>query len=236
MASRAPTIAIVPMKGHSARVPKKNLKPMCGRPLYHWITKTLLAAEGIDEVVIETDADEIEADVAASFPGMRVLRRPTHLHGDDTPMNAVLDNAMRQLAADGAGEGATFVQSHSTNPLLKAASVEEALAAYRAPGEHDSLFAVTRWQTRFFWADGRPVNHNPDELLPTQDLPPLYEENSNLYIFTRPSFDKRGHRIGTTPKMYEMDYIEAVDIDEIQHFDLAEALLEKAIARGEVQP
>ncbi len=226
-----PVVAIVPMKGHSARVPKKNLRPMCGRPLYHWITKTLLAAKGVDRVVIETDSDEIEADVAASFPDITVLRRPVHLHGDDTPMNAVLDNAMRQLPQD-----AIFLQSHSTNPLLKVATVEKALADYLADGDHDSLFAVTRWQTRFFWADGRPVNHNPDELLPTQDLPPLYEENSNLYIFTRDSFDKRGHRIGTAPKMYEMEYIEAVDIDEIQHFDLAEALLERAIARGEVTP
>nr|ADI18714.1 cmp-n-acetylneuraminic acid synthetase [uncultured Rhizobiales bacterium HF4000_32B18] len=229
----APVIAIVPMKGHSARVPKKNLKPMCGRPLYHWITRTLLAADGVDRVVIETDADEIEADVAASFPQIEVLRRPVHLHGDDVPMNAVLDDAMRQLEAR-LETGAVFLQSHSTNPLLKSATVAAALARYLAPGDHDSLFAVTRWQTRFFWADGRPVNHNPDELLPTQDLPPLYEENSNLYVFTRESFDKRGHRIGTAPKMYEMEYIEAVDIDEIQHFDLAEALLERAIARGEV--
>lgn len=230
-----PTIAIVPMKGHSARVPKKNLKPMCGRPLYHWITRTLMAAEGVDRVVIETDSDEIEADVRASFPEIQVLRRPVHLHGDDVPMNSVLDNAMAELSAATPG-GAVFLQSHSTNPLLKAATVAEALADYRAPGGHDSLFAVTRWQTRFFWDDGRPVNHNPDELLPTQDLPPLFEENSNLYIFTRESFDRRGHRIGTAPKMYQMEYIEAVDIDEIQHFDLAEALLERAIARGEVTP
>ena len=225
--SALPVIAIVPMKGHSARVPKKNLKPLCGRPLYHWITKTLLAAGAVDEVVVETDADEIEADVRENFPGLRVLRRPAHLHGDDVPMNHVIDNAMRQLPA------AVFLQSHSTNPLLKAATVDAAVAAYRAAGDDDSLFAVTRWQTRFFWADGRPVNHNPDELLPTQDLPPLYEENSNIYIFTRHSFDKRGHRIGTAPKMFEMDYVEAVDIDEIQHFELAEGLMERALARGE---
>ncbi|WP_075223263.1 acylneuraminate cytidylyltransferase family protein [Acuticoccus yangtzensis] len=223
------TIAIVPMKGHSARVPRKNLKPMCGRPLYHWITRTLMAVNGIDRVVIETDADEIAADVATHFPDLQVLRRPERLHGDEVPMNAILDNAMAQLEP-----GATFVQSHSTNPLLKPATVEKGLADYRAPGDHDSLFAVTRWQTRFFWSDGRPVNHNPDELLPTQDLPPLLEENSNLYVFTKKSFDKRHHRIGTAPKMLMMDYIEAVDIDEIQHFDLAEALLEKAIQRGEV--
>ena len=114
------TIAIVPMKGHSARVPRKNLKPMCGRPLYHWITRTLMAVNGIDRVVIETDADEIAADVATHFPDLQVLRRPERLHGDEVPMNAILDNAMAQLEP-----GATFVQSHSTNPLLKPATVEK---------------------------------------------------------------------------------------------------------------
>lgn len=221
-----PVIAIVPMKGHSARVPRKNLKPMCGRPLYHWIVRTLLDAQTVSRVVVETDADEIEADVAASFPDVTVLRRPVHLHGDDVPMNAVIDNAMRQLPE------AVFLQSHSTNPLLRSATVDRAVAAYRGTGGHDSLFAVTRWQTRFFWADGKPVNHNPNELIPTQDLPPLYEENSNIYIFTRGSFDLRGHRIGENPYLFEMEYMEAVDIDEMQHFHLAEALMSRQSPGG----
>ena len=221
-----PVIAIVPMKGHSSRVPRKNLKPMCGCPLYHWIVKSLIGAETISRVVVETDADEIEADVKNSFPDVRVLRRPEHLHGDEVPMNDVIDNAMRQLPE------AVFLQSHSTNPLLRPKTVDRAVARYREAGDHDSLFAVTRWQTRFFWADGKPVNHNPEELIPTQDLPPLYEENSNIYIFTRDSFDTRKHRIGAKPILFEMEYLEAVDIDEMQHFHLAEALLTSMI-KGE---
>ena len=118
-----------------------------------------------------------------------------------------------------------YLQSHSTNPLLRSSTIDRAVDKFLTPGDHDSLFAVNVWRTRFFWTDGRPVNHNPDELLPTQDLPPLLEENSNIYIFTKESFAKRNHRIGKKPMMFEMEYAEAIDIDEMSHFKLADALM-----------
>jgi CMP-N-acetylneuraminic acid synthetase len=90
---------------------------------------------------------------------------------------------------------------------------------------------VTRLQTRLYWEDGSPLNHNPAELLRTQDLPPVFEENSNIYIFSRASFDHAGRmRIGKTPLMFEMDRLEAVDIDEEADFRVAEALF--SLRRG----
>jgi len=90
-------------------------------------------------------------------------------------------------------------------------------------GEYDSLFSVTQLHTRLYWHNGAPVNHNPEELLRTQDLPPLYEENSNFYIFSKASFKaSSNNRIGLKPGMFTMDKIEAMDIDEEQDFQLAE--------------
>lgn len=218
--------ALLPMKGHSARVPRKNLRPMCGRPLYHWVSLALQKAKGVERVVVETDSGEIEQDVRRNFPAFSVLRRPVHLQGDEVPMNAVLENAMRQIG------DAIYLQTHSTNPLLTSESIDRAIELHAEPGKHDSLFAVTVWRTRFFWGDGRPVNHNPDELIPTQDLPALMEENSNIYIFTPASFALRNHRIGKSPRLFEMEYREALDIDEMHHFDMAEALMERRLAAG----
>ena len=91
--------------------------------------------------------------------------------------------------------------------------------------DYDSLFSVTKWQTRLYWDADRPINHNPHELLRTQDLPPVYEENSNIYIFSKSSFRKAGEqRIGLKAQMFEINKIEAIDIDEEADFIMAERL------------
>ena len=117
-----------------------------------------------------------------------------------------------------------YLQTHTTNPLLRPETIDAALDRMEHDaGEHDSLFSVTRWQTRLYGADGTPINHDPDVLLRTQDLPPVYEENSNLYLFTAAQI-AAGRRIGKRPILFEIDPLEAVDIDEEADFVLAEAL------------
>jgi N-acylneuraminate cytidylyltransferase len=217
--------AIVPMKGHSARVPNKNIRPLCGRPLYHWIVKALLETPEIERVVVETDADHIAADAARNFP-VAILRRPKALEGDEVAMNRLIEFHMSQLKAP------VYLQTHSTNPLLTPPTISAAIGAYRAPGDHDSLFSVTALRTRLFRADGSALNHNPDELIPTQDLPPVFEENSNIYMFTEESFHKRGHRIGLKPLLFPIAREEAVDIDEMMDFRFAESLMEERLARA----
>lgn len=224
--SAAPVTAIVPMKGHSARVPGKNIRPLCGRPLFHWIVDTLLKVPEIGRVVVETDADHIAADAAAHFP-VTVLRRPARLLGDDVPMNDLIAFHMAALGDP------VYLQTHSTNPLVKAQTISAAIAAYRAPGAHDSLFSVTPLRTRLFRPDGSALNHDPDELIPTQNLPPVMEENSCLYVFTPESFSKRRHRIGRSPLLFPMDRLEAVDIDEESDFLFAEFLMGRRLAAHE---
>ena len=89
----------------------------------------------------------------------------------------------------------------------------------------DSLFGATKVQTRFYDKDANPINHNPEELLRTQDLEPLYEENSNFYIFSKESFkNSNKKRIGIKPQIFEVNKLEAIDIDEPEDFILAELL------------
>lgn len=216
--------AIVPMKGHSARVPNKNIRPMCGRPLFHWILRALLDVREIERVVVETDSDHIAEDAIANFP-VTILRRPRELEGDEVPMNKLIEFHMSVLKAP------VYLQTHSTNPLLTPDSISRAIRAYRRKGDHDSLFSVTELKTRLFWPDGRAMNHDPNELIPTQDLPPVYEENSNIYIFTEESFRKRSHRIGLRPLMFPVHRGEAVDIDELIDFHFAESLMQDRIGR-----
>lgn len=220
--------AIVPMKGHSQRVPRKNLRPLAGRPLFHWIVLALEAAACVARVVVETDSDEIERSARQAFPGTTILRRPPSLLGDEVSMNALLDWHLTQL------DGEHFVQTHATNPLITAQTIDRAAAAFCAAKGHDSLFTVNRLQTRLYDASGTPVNHDPAVLVQTQDLPPLYEENSCLYFFTRSSFEHARRRIGRTPMMFETPALESVDIDDEHHFVLAEHLMTRRLERQEV--
>lgn len=210
-------IALLPMKGNSERVPNKNLKDFNGKPLFHHVLQSLQNCELIDEVIINTDSDKI-ANSAASFSKVKIHQRPEAICGDFVSMNDVIANDLEN------SDGDIYLQTHSTNPLLKADTITKAIEEFKG-SDNDSLFSVTKLQTRLYWKDGKPVNHNPEELLRTQDLPPLFEENSNIFIFTKQSFAKaENKRIGLNPMMFEMDKLEAIDIDEPQDFIMAEAI------------
>ena len=217
--------AIVPMRHSSERVPGKNYRVLGDRPLYHHVVGMLLQVPEIDEVVIDTDSDLIMNDARVAFPAVRLLERPENLRAGEIPMNDVLLNTVRQLDAD------LFLQTHSTNPFLRAETVSAALRQLMASTEHDSLFTVTRIQARLWTAEGTPLNHDPSVLLRTQDLAPVYLENSCGYVFTREVLESRGNRIGVNPLMFEIDPSEAVDIDEERDFVLAEQLVAAGAAQ-----
>lgn len=213
-------IALLPMKEHSQRVPNKNIRDFCGCPLYHRVLSSLLESRHIEEVVINTDSKFIADDVNKHFQRVKVINRPKHLCGDFVSMNDIIDYDILKVS------GEHFLQTHSTNPLLSTETIDRAIEKYfDSLNELDSLFSVTRLQTRLYWKDGESINHNPKELLRTQDLEPVFEENSNFYIFSKSSFYNNGKkRIGKLPLMFEVDKLEAIDIDEESDFRIAEAL------------
>ena len=214
-------VAILPMKATSERVPNKNMRDFNGAPLYHAVMKSLLASKYVEKVVINTDSEVIAKDAKEHFGDkVMIINRPESIQGGDVSMNIIIDYDLQRL------EGEHFLQTHSTNPLLRPETIDKAIETYfDSLDEHDSVFGVTKVQTRFYDKNAQPVNHNPQELLRTQDLEPLYEENSNFYIFSKNSFEKSGKkRIGVKPKIFEVNKLEAVDIDEPEDFVLAELL------------
>jgi CMP-N-acetylneuraminic acid synthetase len=212
-------VALLPMRHDSERVKGKNYRPLAGRPLYHHIVETLIACPRICEVVIDTDSDLIAADAQDAFADVRIIMRPDHIRGGEVDMNVVLRNDVAQVPAD------LYVQTHSTNPLLRVETVTDAIDAYLANRDrHDSLFTVTALQTRLYSADGEALNHDPAVLLRTQDLAPVMEENSCLYVFTAQTLRESGARIGATPLLFAIDREEAWDIDEEIDWKIVEAL------------
>jgi CMP-N-acetylneuraminic acid synthetase len=217
-------VALVPMKEHSERVPGKNTRPFAGRPLFHHILDTLERTYAVDQVVVDTDSPQVAADASNRFSKVRILDRPARLRGDLVSMNDIIAYDLSQVPAD------IYVQTHATNPLLRSETIVEGLHRFIHSEDHDSLFSVNRLQTRLYTSTGNPINHDPEKLIRTQDLPPIFEENSVLYVFTKPSFEVHHRRIGDKPLLFETDRIESIDIDDEFTFRLAEMLA--GYARG----
>lgn len=214
-------IALLPMKGNSERVPKKNLKSFNGTPLYQIILNKLLESKIIDEIIVNTDCPNITESIQSNYKQKVLVRnRPESIRGDFVSMNKIIEDDLNN------SEGEIYIQTHSTNPLLEVRSIDRALKKMLEIGtSNDSIFSVTKIQTRFYDINGKAINHNPQELVRTQDLAPIFEENSCFYIFTRDSFKQSGgKRIGLKPLMFEVDKIEAIDIDNIEDFIIAEAV------------
>jgi len=213
-------VALVPMRHHSVRVPGKNYRLFNGKPLFHYILQTLLTCKSVDKVLVDTDSQEIVEGIRSTFPSVGVIKRPEYLCGDSIPMNEILMHDINQT------DGELFLQTHSTNPLLKVESIEiainELISKYP---QYDSLFSVTEHHARFWDPITRPINHNPQILLRTQDLPPIYEENSCIYIFNRKTLQINHNRIGSRPLMFLTNPLESWDIDEESDFIIAEQLM-----------
>lgn len=212
--------ALLPMKGHSERVPNKNMRLFAGRPLYHRVASILQTSSRIDAIVIDTDSHQIAENAKQHFSKVIIVNRPLEISGDMVSINKIIQHDLDFT------QGEHFLQTHSTNPLLSLDTLERAIEEYYTGMDtYDSLFSVTRLQTRLYWGSGKAINHNSLELLRTQDLPPVYEENSNIYLFSKQSFQQaQNNRIGLRPKMFTMDASEAIDIDEESDFQIAELL------------
>lgn len=221
MATKYDLVALLPMKANSERVKGKNFREFAGKPLFRWILDTLLSVDAIDCIVINTDAREIlNANGLSDTSRILIRDRKPELCGDLVSMNKVLEDDIHNVNAG------TYLMTHTTNPLISADTLIRAIRAYNdgiTKGK-DSLFTVNKFQTRFYKENGEPVNHDPNNLLRTQDLEPWYEENSNLYLFSRGSFSGTNARIGLNPVLFETPITESQDIDNKVDWRIAEIM------------
>ena len=221
-------VALMPMRHFSSRIEGKNYKLFGDeRPLFFHMASKLVECKEINKVVIDTDSEYIKELCVKNFPQIVIIDRPKSLSGEDCPMNDILLYDIQQVKSK------FYIQTHSTNPLLRKASIVSSLKLFKKNfPTYDSLFSVTKMQTRLWDSMARPINHNKNILMRTQDLPPYYEENSCIYIFERECLEKNRNRIGERPFMYELNPIEASDIDEKTDFLLTETLFKMSLDKS----
>jgi len=212
--------AFLPCRVGSERVPEKNTRWFAGTKLFSIKLNQLAAAESIDRIVVSTNDPWIH-EQAAHYDKTVVHWRDASLCESSTSTDELIRHAA-DLITDG-----DILWTHCTSPFVTAALYDEMVAAYRTPGEHDSLMAA-HLERGFFWFHDlpMPINYGRwDERWPrTQTVRPIYKVTSGAFIAPA-EFYRLGDRIGKSPLMFELDDTAAIDIDTQSEFDLAEHLL-----------
>lgn len=209
------TVAMVPIKLNSQRLPHKNILPIAGHPLCWHICNSLVHAKGIDEVYVYCS----NPDVIEYLPeGAKFKQRPQWLDGELVKGFDIYRSFISEVDAD------VYVLAHTTSPFIKVSSVENALN-HILSGENDSAFSAERIQT-FAWYQGKPINYDLNDVPRTQDMEPIWVETSAFFMFKKEIFTVHNRRIGFSPYIQEVSGIEAIDIDEKKDYDLACKLAE----------
>ena len=212
--------ALVPMRDVSVRVENKNYRSFGnGLPLFTHVINSLLECKSIELVIINTDSKKIKQYCKKNYPQILIIDRPDYLVDGTISMNEIIKNDLNMVKGD------FFLQTHSTNPLVRSKTFQSGIELFfENYPKYDSVFSVTKYQNRLWDSKINPINHDKNILLRTQDLEPLYEENSCFYIFERENFLNSKNRIGNKPLFFNIDKYEAQDIDYEVDFFIAEKI------------
>ncbi|MCK2037783.1 acylneuraminate cytidylyltransferase [Microbacterium sp. SSW1-49] len=217
------TVAIIPARGGSKGVPRKNLQRVGGIALVARGVRSALAA-GIERVVVSTDDDEI-AGVAASA-GARVMRRPAEISGDTASSESAILHALDEFEAQGEHyDIVAFLQA--TSPFIPSDALAAAVAEVAA-GRADSVFSAHATYG-FLWrrdTDGAAVaiNHEAAHRPRRQDREPHHLETGAFYVFRADGFRESRHRFFGRIRIAEVPEWSAIEIDDAQQLEIARAL------------
>jgi len=218
-------IALVPLRGGSKSIPKKNIKIIGGRPLCGWVLKAATDAKRIQRVYVSTDCEEIKEVVMGLGWGVQVVDRPAEFATDEASTESVMLHFIKTVPRFD-----RLVTIQATSPLLEARHLDEALVRFDNE-QYDSMLSVVRTK-RFFWnEDGTPINYDPSRRPRRQDFSGTLMENGAFYI-TKGSLLASGKcRLGGRIGLYEMPESTAVEIDDPADWEAVSRLLENRVAR-----
>lgn len=207
-------VAIMPIKLKNERCPGKNTRLLGGKPLLQHELDSLKRTGICDSINVYCSD---EAVVPFLPEGINYIQRPQYLDLPISNFTQIFDNFIAKVDAD------IYVYAHATAPFISVETMKQCIEAVKS-GEYDSAFCAVKLQD-YLWQDGQPLNFDASNLPRTQDLKPIYQETSGVYVFTKEVFLKYKRRVGVKPFIKEVTFKEAVDIDNPEDFDLAEVMV-----------
>lgn len=206
-------VAIMPIKLNNERCPGKNIRLLKDKPLLQHGLDNLKKTGLLNNIIVYCSDDAIKPFIPE---GVSYVKRPAYLDLPTSNFTQIFETFMLEH------DGDIYVYAHATAPYITVDTMKQCIEAVKS-GEYDSAFCAIKLQD-YLWQDGNPLNFDPENLPRTQDLKPIYQETSGVYVFTREVFEKYHRRIGLHPFIKEVTLREAIDIDNPEDFILAEAL------------
>lgn len=203
-------VAIIPARGGSKGIPKKNLIDFCGKPLLAWSIIQAQMAPQIKNVYVTSDSDEILK--CAEIYNAIGIKRPSDIAGDTATSESAIIHACEQIR-----NVSTIVFLQPTSPLRKPDDISKAIQLF-IEGHFDSLFSACELHDFLIWEDGtdgflKSVNYDYHNRTRRQDRKPQYVENGSIYIFKRDILEKYHNRLGGKMRVYLMDFYQSFEID-----------------------
>ena len=206
--------AIMPIKLINERCPGKNTRTLGTKPLLEYELCSLKATNLCDSICVFCSSEEV---IPFLPEGVVFKKRLECLDLPTANFTQIFQAFMGEVDAD------IYVYAHATAPFITVETMRQCIESVKS-GKYDSAFCALRLQD-YLWQDGEPLNFDASNLPRTQDLKPIYQETSGIYVFTKAVFQNYHRRIGKNPFIKEVSFKEAVDIDTPEDFLLAEALL-----------
>lgn len=208
-------VAIMPIKLKNERCPGKNTRLLGTKPLLQYELDNLIATHLCDSVNVYCSD---EAVIPYLPQHVNFIKRPEVLDLPTSNFTQIFDSFMTAVDAD------IYVYAHATAPFITVQTMVECIEAVKS-GKFDSAFCAVKLQD-YLWKNGEPLNFDASNLPRTQDLEPIYQETSGVYVFTKAVYETYRRRIGKNPYIKEVSFKESVDIDEPEDFELADALVD----------
>lgn len=207
-------VAIMPIKLKNERCPGKNIRLLGSKPLLQYELDSLKQTKMCDSINVYCSNEEI---ISYLPNGINFIKRPEKLDLPTSNFTQIFDEFMTNIDAD------IYVYAHATAPFVTVQTMKKCIESV-AYGDYDSAFCAVKLQD-YLWQDGIPLNFDASNIPRTQDLKPIYQETSGVYVFTKNVFLKYRRRIGINPYIVELNFKEAIDIDTPEDFELAEVMV-----------
>ncbi len=220
------TVVIIPARGGSKGIPRKNIADLCGKPLIAWSILQARAAHGVDSVWVTSDSAEI-LDVAVSH-GANPIRRPAEISGDKASSESAWLHALDMIETGGTRVDLA-IGMQATSPVREPSDLDKALAQFERE-RLDSLLTCCEVEDFFMWRygpDGQPigVNHDYKNRARRQNIERRYLENGSFYVFKPDMLRAQGNRLAGKIGIYVMEKHKMFQIDNPQDIVLCQAIM-----------
>ena len=207
-------VSVIPIKLKNERLPDKNIKLLGNKSLLFYIQEALLQVSEIDERYVYCSNDAVCSYLEK---GISFLQRPAFLDENTTNFTQIFEEFSKVVKAD------IYVYAHATAPFSRSETIAECIEKV-LNDSYDSAFTAVKIQD-FLWKDGQAWNFDASNVPRSQDLDVIYRETSGVYVFRKEVFEQYRRRVGIRPYIKQVGYREAVDINTLADFKLAERLL-----------